>query len=192
MSDLDDLQSRQQLDLPAQRAAHHDTVVPTDTSMPADVPMHRQWHTRVSAVRQGVFLGSIVLLGTGLVVAAVFRTPAAAIFLGVTAMLFVIARAALGTQAPRTVTLDGSMLTVQHEGITSQFNLAEPNQPIELQGTPGTGSWQMVLIEPTGLPLSLGRDLVDSEEMTRIVTYYRGIAQHIADQRRYRHGRDCQ
>lgn len=105
--------------------------------------------------------------------------PAAAI----PALVIVGIWGAMINTAPVVTTLKGSRISVRHDGVTDEFDLANPDQAVETTRNAGDPKWRVILERMDGSELVLTRKHVPPAEFTTILQHYRQIAAELLEQR---------
>lgn len=90
---------------------------------------------------------------------------------------------AMMTTSPRVTTLKGSRITVRHDGIVDEFDLANPDQAIETSRDASDPRWKVTLERVDGSQLVLTRKHVPAGEFMTILQHYRRIAAELLEQR---------
>jgi hypothetical protein len=90
---------------------------------------------------------------------------------------------AMMSTSPRVTTLKGSKITVRHDGIVDEFDLANPDQAIETSRDASDPRWKVTLERVDGSQLVFTRKHVPAAEFMTILQHYRRIAAELLEQR---------
>jgi hypothetical protein len=96
---------------------------------------------------------------------------------------------AMMSTSPRITTLKGSKISVRHDGIVEEFDLANPDQAIETNRDASDPRWKVTLERVDGSQLVLTRKHVPAAEFMTVLQHYRRIAAELLEQRVRRYQR---
>ena len=167
---------------------HQGGPVPDDVrtreSRPA-IPSEARWKAK-HKVRTFFALLLVPLLGAAVAggyyawhIGSMEYIPAAAI----PALVIVGIWGAMANTSPVVTTLKGSRISVRHDGVTDEFDLANPDQAIETTRDARDPKWRVILERMDGSELVLTRKHVPPAEFMTILQHYRRIAAELLEQR---------
>ena len=90
---------------------------------------------------------------------------------------------AMINSTPPVTTLKGSKISVRHDGIVDEFDLANPDQAIETNRDAADPRWKATFERVDGSQLVLTRKHVPPKEFMQILQHYRRIAAELLEQR---------
>jgi len=168
--------------IPAQLLPDHDDdepeiVVPVVSEHPIPDTAHWSEHAKPRMLAGGVLLASLAGALGFLALAIITQAIGAIAGLVASVIVAVIFRGALMGEGVTTVDLKGPVLRVRKGGVLDVVNLADAMHRVELVGSPDQPTWRLLMEAVDGRVLELGPHQVDAQEMHRIVTYYRAIAE---------------
>lgn len=99
------------------------------------------------------------------------------------ALLIVGIWGAMINTTPPVTTLKGSKVSVRHDGVVDEFDLANPDQAIETTRDASDPRWKVKLERVDGSQLVLTRKHVPAAEFMTILQHYRRIAAELLEQR---------
>lgn len=99
------------------------------------------------------------------------------------ALLVVGIWGAMVNTTPTVTTLVGSRVTVLHDGVTDEFDLANPDQAIEVTHDAQDVKWKVTLERIDGSRLVLTRKDVPPVDFMLVLLHYRQIAADLLEQR---------
>ncbi|MCW2753414.1 MAG: hypothetical protein JWQ32_825 [Marmoricola sp.] len=169
--------------VPQQATPAHETAPPLVVPPPAAAPVPEvartgEW-TEVlprRRVRGILLVAGLAGAVAGLVIAVTTQSPRAAVAALVCAVLAIVSRTDLITKTPTAVTLEGSVLTVRHDGRTDVFTLSDPNRRVETVGLPDQDGWRLRLEAPDLHVVELSASQVDPAVLHDVVRAYREVA----------------
>jgi hypothetical protein len=169
--------------IPRQAVPSHDRSVRAD-ERPA-IPAEAKWKSR-HKVR--TFFGLLLVPFLGAAVAGGYYAytqgsleylPVAAI----PALVIVGIWGAMINTTPTVTTLKDSRIAVRHDGVTDEFDLANPDQAIETARDASDPRWKVTFERVDGSQLALTRRHVPPAEFMTILQHYRRIAAELMEQR---------
>ncbi|MFL6155041.1 MAG: hypothetical protein ACJ72D_03045 [Marmoricola sp.] len=166
--------------VPVQSEPVHDQLhVYAPTPVADMVPDSAHW---VERRKPRLFVGALLSLAlAGAVASLVFsildQSVVAVVALVGCGIVAVIFRGALMSAALTTVDLKGSTLKVRAGNELSVFNLADPATRVDVTGTPGSSSWNVVLESVHHRQIILTAAHVNPVEFDQILLHYRALAE---------------
>lgn len=133
-------------------------------------------HTRPRWVADVVLAAAVIGVIACLVAAIVTQSLIAIVGLFCCAVVAVLFRTALVSSAVTKVELKGPRLTVTRAGVREEFNLLDPQHPVDLIGNPGDAHWALRLEAIDGRKVELTPAHVDAAALHSTVMHYRSIA----------------
>ena len=177
--------------IPHQATPHHQATPPHEpasTEAPgprATIPSEARWKAK-HKVRTFFALLLVPLLGAAGAggyyawrIGSLEYIPVAAI----PALLVIGIWAVMMSSTPVVTTLQGSKVGVRHDGVTEEFDLANPDQAVETTRDAGNPRWRVVFERVDGSQLALTRKHVPPAEFMTILRHYRQIAAEQMEQR---------
>jgi hypothetical protein len=169
--------------IPRQAVPSHDRSVRADER--SSIPAEAKWKSR-HKVR--TFFGLLLVPFLGAAVAGGYYAytqgsleylPVAAI----PALVIVGIWGAMINTTPTVTTLKDSRIAVRHDGVTDEFDLANPDQAIETTRDASDPRWKVTFERVDGSQLALTRKHVPPAEFMTILQHYRRIAAELMEQR---------
>ncbi len=77
----------------------------------------------------------------------------------------------------------GGILEVEEGQSRYTFDLRNPATRVEVEGTPGSRSWRVVIHRHRLSPYVITKRSVDPQRFTEVLDHYRGIARKAEEQR---------
>lgn len=169
--------------IPRQAVPIHDRSVRAE-QRPA-IPSEAKWKARH---KMRTFFGLLLVPFLGAAVAGGYYAysqgsleylPVAAI----PALVIVGIWGAMINTTPTVTTLKDSRIAVRHDGVTDEFDLANPDQAIETARDASDPRWKVTFERVDGSQLALTRRHVPPAEFMTILQHYRRIAAELMEQR---------
>lgn len=171
--------------IPHQATPAHEPAREEAAGSRATIPSEARWKAK-HKVRTFFALLLVPLLGAAVAggyyawrIGSMEYIPVAAI----PALLVVGIWAAMMSSTPVVTTLQGSKVGVRHDGVTEEFDLANPDQAVETARDVRDPRWRVVFERVDGSQLALTRKHVPPAEFMTVLRHYRQIAAEQMEQR---------